>query len=261
MNTDLSQIMAVLRERDSAIVAACDEARAVFKKHFPMAELNLNAPGVLASCIELFDIEDPKDAGQLYLEWVVEHFVGRKVRANIEDVKKVVETLKEKGFTEDNPHVFNDMDNTLFYIPHETKLIFCSTSQNTRYIYILDGHKFHVRRYYAEYNTLDDDDWRREEEESYKEKGIQKAIANAFWLAEEWSDCLPGSTYPVRPSLQYFKDCDFKPQYGDCRDIGYVLSYGGLIGHPRVDRAIFFYSEIKPAFFALRIAVERLEAL
>ncbi len=263
MNTDLSQLMTVLRERDLAITAACDEARAVFKKHFSTATLNLNAPIALASCIELFDIEDSKDAGQLYLEWVVEHFVGRKVAANIDDVKKIVETLKEKGFTEDNPHDFNDMDNTLFYIPHETKLIFCVTSQNTRYIYILDGHKFHIRWYYAEYNfDGEEGNWRRDDDEAnYKKHGIREAIASAAWLNEEWSDCLPDNPYPRRLSLQALKDCDFKPCYGDCRDSSYVLSYDNFMDNPRVDRALFFYSEIKTAFLDLRQAVEVVKTL
>lgn len=262
MTIDLEVFDAEQRREKERIKTACSEAVAVFQKHFPTENGNLDAPIALAACVELFDISDSKNAGQLYLEWLVEHYVGRKVAANIDDVKKVVEALKNGEFTKDDPYVFNDMDNTLFYIPHETKLIFCSTSQDTRYIYMLEenilGPKFHVRRYYAEYDALDDDDWRREKEAEYHKNGILEAITNAFWLGEEWSDCLPGNIYPVRPSLQYFKDCGFAPQYGDCRDIGYVLSSTDH-RNPRADAALFRYPEIKMAFFNLRIAVEEVE--
>jgi hypothetical protein len=263
MTFDFEQFEIEQRKQKETLETACSEATAVFQKHFPTEDGNLYAPIALASCIELFDIEDSKDVGQLYLEWVVEHYVGRKVCANIDDVKRIVEILKEKGCTEDDPYVFNDMDNTLFYLSHKSKLIFCSTSQNTRYIYILNGHKFHIRRYYDEYDfDGEEGDWRRDEDEAaYKKHGIREAIASAAWLNEEWSDCLPDNPHPRRLSLQALKDCDFEPRYGDCRDNSYVLSYDDFMGNPRVDRALFFYSEIKTAFFDLRHAVEVMETL
>jgi hypothetical protein len=244
------------------LAAACKEATAVFEKHYPNEQGNLNAPVALAACVELFDLEDPKDAGQLYLEWLVEHYIGRKVAKNIDDIKLVVEALKTAGFTEDNPYDYNDSDNRLFYIPHKEYLIFCAESQNTRYIYILSGNRLHIRRYYDEYDfDGEKDKWEKEEEEFYTKKGIRAAIANSFWLNTQWSDCIATDNhYPHRPSLQHFKDCDFDPRYKDCRDIGYVLTYENLMGS-RVDRAIFHYMEIKHAFFQLRVAVGEIPIL
>jgi len=239
-----------------SIASVSGEATAVLRKHFPIEDSNLNAPQVLAACVELFDLEDSKDAGQLYLEWLVEHYVGRKVAANMDDIKMVVEALKAAGFTEDSPYHHNDGDNKLFYIPHEEKLIFCTESQNTRYIFILFANRLDVRRYYDEYVfDCEKDDWKRKEEKVYTEKGIREAISQASWLTDCWSDCVPGSKYPQRPSLRYFKHRDFDPRYNDCRDIGYVLSYENLMS-PRADGAIFYYPDVKTAFFYLRCAVK-----
>ncbi|MHC4188409.1 MAG: hypothetical protein ACYSUB_01865 [Planctomycetota bacterium] len=250
------------RQQEEALALACKEATAVFKKHYPTVHGNLDAPQTLAACVELFDLEDHKDAGQLYLEWLVEHYVGRKVAANLDDVKTIVKALKAAGYTEDNPYCYNDCDNQLFYIPHKEKLIFCAESQNTRYIYILclspiGYDKFHIRRYYDEYDfDGEKDEWQLKEEATYK--GIRQAITAASWLAKEWSDCISGNPYPERPSLQYLKDGDFNLGYGDCRDIGYVLSYENVVS-PRVDGALFYYLDIKLAFFGLRCAIGEVE--
>ena len=260
---DLADFDEEARLEKENLAAATEEAVAVFKKHFPKPRGNLTAPQVLAACIEQFDIGDPQDAGQLYLEWTVEQYVGRKVEANLDDIEAVVEWLREGGYTESNPYRYNDGDCKLFQIPHDDLLIFCAEGQTPRYIYILENHpvlgnsRLHIRRYYDEYDKLEVDDWQRKEEERYTEKGIREAIKNAFWLSEGWSDCLEGNSYPTRPSLKYFKDRCFKPKYGDGRDIGYVLSYDNLV-QPKADSAIHFFPEVKIAFSYLRYAVEEM---
>lgn len=250
--------------RTKLIAEATKEATAVFQKHFPNEKHNLEAPEVLAACLEMFDLTDPKDAGQLYLEWLVDHYVGRKVAANLDDVRTIAETLKARGFTEDNVYDYNDLDNRLFYIPHIDKLIFCIETQNHRFIYILTTDtfhpKFHIRRYYDEYDFESKDWWQEKEEMAYLKGGIGKAIANASGLNETWSDYIPGNQFSQRPSLLYFEERGFNPKYSDCRDNGYVLSYEDLIS-PRADRALFFYPEVKSAFLQLRYAVSQLEEM
>jgi hypothetical protein len=250
-------------ERDK-LAAATEEAVAVFKKHFPEKRGNLTAPQVLAACIEQFDISDPKDAGQLYLEWVVEHYVGRKAEANLGDIRALVVWLQHGGFFEDSPYRYNDGDYKLFNIPHDNLLIFCAEGQSLRYIYILEDHKvlgsrgLHIRQYYDEYDfDGEKDKWDWGVEEEYKEEGIREAIKQAFWLGEAWSDCLDFNSYPMRPSLQYFKDRNFNPRYGGGRDIGYVLSYDNLV-RQRADSAIHFFPQVKSAFFMMRCAVEEM---
>ena len=241
--------------------AATKEAVAVFKKHFPEPRKNLTAPQVLAACIEQFDIGDAQDAGQLYLEWTVEHYVGRKVQANLEGIEMLGCVLEDKGFTEDAPFEFGT-DHKVFRIPHESKLVFCIESQSLRYIYIFEdrpcSRRLHIRRYYDEYDfDGEKDEWDRRAEEEYKEEGIREAIKQAFWLNEKWSDCLDFNSYPMRPSLQYFKDQNFEPKYGDDRDIGYVLSYDNLV-RQRADGALYSYPEISSAFSLLRFMFEEM---
>jgi hypothetical protein len=247
-------------ERDN-LAAATEEAVAVFKKHYPNERMNMTAPQVLAACIEQFDLTDPKDAGQLYLEWTVEQYVGRKVEANLDDIRALVVWLQHGGFFEDSPYEYNDGDYKLFNIPHDNLLIFCAKGQSLRYIYILEDHKvlgsrkLHIRQYYDEYDfDGEKDKWQRREEKKYTEGGIRTAIKKAFWLGEGWSDCIEGNSYPQRPNLKYFKDRNFDPQYGDGRDIGYVLSYDNFV-RSSADSAIHFFPEVKDAFFYLRCAV------
>lgn len=246
------------RER---IAGATKELTNVLRKYYPDERGNLSAPEVLAAALELFDGDDPKNAGQLYLEWLVEHYVGRKVAANLDDIRKVVEALRKAGGTEEAAHEYNDCDNRLFYIPHDKKLIFCAEGQNTRYIYILiEGGlapQLHIRRYYDEYDFEGRDKWELEEAEVYTKKGIAHAISHAHWLNERWSDCIEGNRYPQRLSLQHFKECDFELEYGDCRDNGYVLSYTNWMD-PRAEHAISFYPDVKHAFFELRCAAGQL---
>ena len=198
--------------RAKLVSEATKDATAVFQKHFPNEKHNLEAPEVLAACLEMFDIGDTKDAGQLYLEWLVEHYVGRKVAANLNDVKTIVEALKVKGFIGDN--AYHSGSKRLFYIPHPDKLIFCAEAPGRQFIYILTTDtfhpKFHIRQYYA-------------------------------WHVQSRR----------RPSLQYFEDCDFNPCCDDCENHGYVLYYEDLIC-PRAHGAIYNYSAIKLAFLQLR---------
>lgn len=244
--------------------AASKRARNALREYFPAGASNLDAPPVLAECLELFDLGDRKDAGQLYLEWAVEAYIGRKVEANLDDIRFVYEILKGKGFYIYDYYEYNDMDNRLFYVPHESKKIFCTEGQTTRYVYILEeryGEPYlHIRRYYDEYPfDSEKDEWVRRDEAKFHSDGILAAIEASDWLAKNWSDCLPGNKYPNRPSLQYFKDKNFDLGYHDCRDIGYVLSYDGFTG--RADRAIGYYYDIRMAFFDLRCAVGEMFSL
>ncbi len=259
-------------ERKVRLEAACSEAVGVFEKRFPKNDAHLEAPIALAACLEVFDLEDHKDAGQLYLEWLVEHYVGRKVKANIDDIKAVVAGLKKAGYAEDNPYRWNDGDNKLFYIPHEEGLIFCAESQNTNYIYLLypasntegmpeyfaEQDRFHIRRYYDVYEPDKQDKQNSEEAAKYKKGGITTAIVNSDWLSQRWSDCLPNNRWPRRPSLAYLKAQNFSFRYSDCRDMGYVLSYEKL-KTPKAERALDYFPDVRTAFFEMRCAVEQVE--
>ena len=256
---DLADYDEKARLEKEKLEAATEEAVAVFKKHFPNGdEAHLGAPVALAACLELFDIEDPKDAGQLYFEWLANHYVGRKVKANLEDIETLGGILEDKGFTEAAPFEFG-CDHKVFRIPHEDKLVFCIESQSLRYLYIFDPRlmpsmngNLCIRRYYDEYDFDGKKDrWAREEMEAYTEGGIRKAIAESSHLGEWFSDCVEGAEYPQRPSLQYFKDRDFEPDRA-CFDIGHVLDFFGILHKPQVKDALYHYGDVHMAFSLLR---------
>jgi len=222
---------------DEAVEAACAEIKAVFAKHFPPDDPSLKAPLALAVCAELYPCDDKLEIRQLYVEWMLEHFAGRKVKANLPGFEKLYDAMVEAGLTEDEPYNHNDGDNNLFYIPHETAKIVCITTQSKRYLYMQEFRRFHVRRFYDEYDFEGKKDKHRlKYEAKFNRDGVQRAIAESDDLLW-WSDCVPGCQYPQRPSLQWFKDHDFNMTYNDGRDIGYVATYCDLV-EPRVDWAI-----------------------
>ena len=249
------------QEREGAQQAAAMDILAVCKKHFPDDGNNLDAPEMLAEAISYFDLGDePKNGCTLYLEWTAEAFVGQKLLDNIDDMLTIHNTLVEHKCTEDSPHDWNDGENRLFYISVDGKKVWCATSQNTRYVFIMGWNEIlgvtdiHVRRYWDSVEPVTDK-WEMKDRAKYNEQGFELAVKNADWLKERWSDNLLDNQYVSRPDLQWWKDHDFKPQYGDCRDDGYVMSMNVGHGRARVDRAIYVMPDIKTAFFEIRCAL------
>lgn len=259
--------------RAGAMRAAATDVLAVCEKHFPVGDErttgNLDGPEMLAEAIAYFDLEDTLDAGQLYLEWTVEAFVGQKLLLSILRLERIYDLLVEHGNDESNTFNWNDSDNDLFYIkdtPEDVK-VWCATSQNTRYMFIMECNDtlgitdIHVRRYWDSLRPPMDK-WDREDRDEYNERGYELAVKNASWNAETWSDNLLGNRYVRRPDLQWWKDCKFDPRYKDCRDEGYVMSMNvsrlDYSGRARVDRAIYNMIDIKMAFFEIGCAFSTL---
>jgi hypothetical protein len=255
--------------RDGDMRAAAADVLTVCKKHFPRGgertANNLDGPEMLAEAIAYFDLEDPLDAGQLYLEWTVEAFVGKKLLLNVPRLERIYELLVEHGHDESNMFNFNDLDNDLFFVKDAptTVKVWCATSQNTRYMFIMrcsgsgEITDIHVRRYWNPLRTAEDK-WDREEREAYNEQGYERAVRDATWHVENFSDNLLGNNYVQRPDLQWWRDCKFDPGFKDCRDEGYVMSLNiSRLDHrlrARVDRAIYTMPDIKAAFFEISCA-------
>jgi hypothetical protein len=249
--------------------AAAIDILAVCDKHFPKSDEkrtgNLGASEMLASAIAYFDLKDPPDAGQLYLEWTVEAFVGDKLLLNVPRLEKIYALLVEHGHDETNVYNWNDSDNDLFFIsdaPDDVK-VWCAASQNTRYMFIMECNHvlgvtdIHVRRYWDPLKPATDR-WEQKERDKYIEKGYELAVKNSFWNGEIWSDNLLGNRYVCRPDLQWWKDRKFDPRYKDCRDEGYVMSLNisrlDYDARPRVAGAIYSMLDIKMAFFEIGCA-------
>ena len=275
MGAHTAQWMDEVQEREGAQYAAALDILAVYEKHFPVGKANLDAPEMIAMAIDHFKLGDePKNGCPLYLEWTAEAFVGQKLLENLGDILTVHDILVKHGCTdaERKQYEWNDGDNNLFYIPtgDETKKVWCATGQTMRYMFIMDWNpelgvtQIHVRRYW---DPIPEpcDKWgreEREEREEYLEKGFPLAVKNADWLREHFSDNLLDNRYIDRPDLQWWKEHKYDPQYGDCRDDGYVMSMRvasiGFGERARVDRAIYFMSDIKIAFFEIRCALDTL---
>lgn len=237
----------------------------------------------LAEVIALFDHgEDLKEVRQLSLEWTVDKYVQNKVEANLPDIMFIHEKLKEHSHTEKNPYIYNDLDNKLFYFPHDSKKVFAMTSQNFNFLVIyeesgtaLKKRKLHIRRYWDRFDK--NDKFRQEEDKECRKKGMNYAITRADWINENYSDNVPGNMYVDRPDLQWFKykkfDLDFSEKlhwtkynsYGDCRDHSYVLTYEETSfskkSLKKVEATIDFFSLIRHAFFDIRCAYEEMKDL
>lgn len=247
--------------RKGAMRAAELDIQAVCEKHYPKDGNDIDAPGMLAAALDYFTLDDSENNPvQLYLEWAVEELAGRKLIAGLDDIQAIYDTLVERDYTEARSHEWNDCENKLFYIPHDTKQIWCATSQNTCYIYIRDGGKFHIRRYWDTVVPADDK-WDIQDRAKYTQKGFEYAVQMAGWLTDRWSDNLLDNRSVDRPDLQWWAAQDYTHQYGDCRDAGYVLSMDispDAYRH-RVDRAIYFIQDIKLAFFEIGCALGTLD--
>ena len=195
----------------------------------------------------------------LYMEWTVDRYWGNYCRKYVfQTLERVYNQLVKEKHTEKNPRNYNDSDDNLWYVPDpkkEGRRIIIHTSQNTNLVFIWDGNfldkqlceysRLHIRKYYRQYETADKaDKWEKEyrenEEQEYKDKGILWSIRNADSLAD-YSDDVLKNPYPNRYGLDHYKKNKFEVKYGDFRDVGYVLSYQ----MNKVEGAIHYHGIIK----------------
>jgi len=198
--------------------------------------------------------------------WVIDRFVGFYLGHFIKNhwypmALEIHKMCKKGKFTEKKPLVFNDLDNTVFYLPCKGRKVFSCTSQNTNVLFIVKQDKYHndllVRYYYKDYDLNPEDGYDREEVEEYKTDGVITALKNAEWLTQRYSDCLPSNRYISRPNLQWWKKRKYEGLYcgGDCRCPGHVLTYKHFIGlnlKPEVDRPLSYM----PQFESMTIDLE-----
>lgn len=248
---------------------------------------NLKGPSIVASVMEYFDIGNSREPGQLYVEWAYDHYVTKKLKAVVPDMIALYDMLVEKGIGIDNMFDYNDLDNQIFYLNSHPDLkvkAFCIETQNWNYVFVLrnryaDVWDVHFRKYWHQMefdDAYEMDEWKRIHEKDGHEGTMQQAIIRADWLKQYYSDNLPGNQYVDRPDLQSYLEFLAQPDYEmyegnhrgihyeDSRDRGYILtcrSLGNDIGsRDKVDNAIYFYVEIKYAFFYLLNAIEMMQA-
>lgn len=229
-------------------------------------------PYMLADIAQIFDRHGLSDIeGGSTLLQSSKIYVAREARKAIPTILHIHDALRARGCAEENPLRYNDDDNSAFHLPHESRKVFCNTSQNLNIIFILEegmmydwsgfppssrwplelGWNVHVRRYWDAFDI--EDEFHVEDfcEGDGLSLPIHQAIIRAKSLSE-YSDHLEGNEYVYRPDLQWYKDKEFALEhdgslpskyrsYGDGRDPGFVLTTAERDHHsPRLTPHAFF---------------------
>ncbi len=221
----LKEIMESVREKDGSDAYGrqmADQLRAAARTADSQSNSNLawRAKAIGGMLDELTASGDDRECTQLLLEWVEEQFWGHRIREYIPTFESIYSQLDDLGARYDNRLIYGDMDYGAWVEPHSTlKIIglecYCSGADNNTHLYILnpepDGFSsFHVRTCYP----------RAHRNQYMKRYG--------GWAGLE------------RASRSTYKTMGWLPQYGDGRDIGYILSYdeyaakverGGMSSH------------------------------
>lgn len=163
----------------------------------------------------------------LLCEWVAEHFWAMKIEAALSDIERLHAQIVDGKHTKRRPFVFNDLDNRVWYELSEKKKVLVFDSQGRFKIMIWDKDSVSTRLHFRKA-------WRRSH--------------YAF------------GKYLDRPSLKWYRDRDFKPEYGDCRDNGYLFTYSSICGMPgKVDHAHNHGSDIGYFLFEVQSTLTALK--
>lgn len=226
---------------------------------FFVGEKRLDVKHLLSDLLSAFvcsdDVANPVTN---HLEWAVGQFTYQRLEVASEWFNKLYEKLKEHNIQQRKPHVFNDLDNKVFYIPHRTKRILVVTSQNLRFVYICDNKYFHCRRFWDPYTECFDKDdvYDQKKLEAYKKQGIRKAILEAKWIVDNYADDIAGNKYVKRPSLKYFVKSNWTFPYNDNRDPGYIFTMRtDFLTNGEIDGALYRIYFIEAAVGELNSAL------
>ncbi len=134
----------------------------------------------------------------LLIQWMMEHFAGFVVEQFLPDILDVHRELIGLKYTASDPLVFNDLDNRVWY---ENESVFIMETQFRKKMVIVDGMKIHARRIWYPY----DED--------------------------------RNATFRKLKPLSWYRKNNWKLEYGDCRDAGYILSKNVMPFSKKVDHA------------------------
>lgn len=188
---------------------------------------------------KLFEGGADTRCSMLHMQWTNEHFWGFVAQKEfLPCAEKIYQYLNTHKITEDKKIDFNDLDDSMWFIPHKDKKIFVHTSQNLDSVFIIDGLDFHIRRIYRDFSNYS---WLTAEDLT----DINKILEHVPTLTECHDDHYQ---YSQRPSLNAFVKDDFEMKYKDFRDPGYILSYNSYYAKygqaPRVEGAQYSISEL-----------------
>lgn len=151
-------------------------------------------------------------------EKTIEAYVKCVLDMNLSAVVAIHEWLVKDGLNEENPFVWNDLDNRAYYLPTNGYGIvgaFCLESQSLDYLFILhtpflgEGSEpayFTVCKYYRDLNEYMEDN---SDSDLDMLKDMRGMVKRANWLMEfSDSGCRDGglADFCYRPDLKWYKD-------------------------------------------------------
>ena len=163
------------------------------------------------------------------LDWTMDEYWGMVVRDNLHCFDESWQLLNDNGYnTSKNPHYQCDDDYAVWIEPvnsidkyYKTKVIISSSSSIC-----------------ADDNTII---FVKDESELKPDKPKLRIVS--VWPKQKKDK----NGYMIHPSLLTYRKHGFKYGYGDLRDIGHILTYGGIIAPYRVERACSTIPKIKRA--------------
>jgi len=174
------------------------------------------------------------DSGEfLCIEWAIDRLLGDYVKRSIGKIDRIYQELVNGNYTQRKPIRYH-CDRAVYWVPvknpddspHFSRLAFVLDTQSQRYIVIIEnlgsiGRKLHVRKLF--------------------------------------SQCDSSSKWPNKvPSLKKFIKDGVDPEYGDCRDAGYVLSceWGMAYIGTKVDRGFDHFGDVTNFLWMIRSTLE-----
>lgn len=156
------------------------------------------------------------DVAQLLVDWTLERLGGHRFCKLLPQLTELGTLLKGLRYTARDQLEFNDLDNHAWLIPHDKKTVFVLESQSRRKLVIVERNlinmQVHARRV-----------WYQHDEDR-----------NHFWRK-----LLP---------LRWYREHDWTPEYGDCRDAGYITTYKTW-PNAKVDGAAYYWGELESLRF------------
>lgn len=193
--------------------------------------------------LEMMDSE-PVDCGEQHIGWAFNRLMGCKVQDHIPALRECFERLD--GYSASEPFVYCDMDYSVWVEPKlgrtQVLVSHCAVAMrddNTQ-IFILEdsylGEDYHPTIHVRDLHP--------------------RALSAGKYMRESFPD--RQWTWYKNISLNLFKKMHWKPEYGDARDDGYVLTYNRN-GTMEVDDALPNAHGIRHALWNLRILLQTLK--
>ncbi len=205
------------------------------------------ASTVLAEILyQSYKKDQEADCQELLKKWIEEKFWGRIAEEHISELEEIWQLLHDKKYTKNNKCGYGDIDGDIWVeYPKKNKkrkIIIhkshCTFADNDTHIFIIEegvfGITLHIR-------TV----WPRE-----NNKGGYECEKSAEY-PDGWFSW--GDDRDIKiPSLNTYRNRDFKYSYSDCRDKGYVLTIDGMSMKSRVEFAGSMQSEIQHALWLIK---------